>query len=84
VSLNPRYWYTDENGEVQPYVYCGLCLAGPFKKTDVNILFARVNRMAYCKKCTTTSHNLPLTEKIKIFSHKGNENECESREGSVC
>ena len=73
MSLNPRYWYTDENGAIQPYVYCGLCLTGPFKKTDEGILFSRVNRMTYCKKCTAISHNLPLTEKIKITPYKKEE-----------
>lgn len=69
MSLNPRYWYEDEEGVVQQYSYCGLCLAGPFKKTDENILFSRVNKAVYCKKCTTMSHNLPLTERIKIIPY---------------
>lgn len=75
MGLNPRYWYTDENGEVQQYVYCGLCLDGPFKKVDAGILFSKVNRMNYCKKCTAISHNLPLTEKIQLTSCKRNSDE---------
>lgn len=70
MDLNPRYWYTNDDGNVEPYHYCGLCLAGPFKKTDENILFVRVNRVAYCKKCSSISHNLPVKEAVKIAPYK--------------
>jgi len=32
-SLNPRYWYL-ENGKIKKFIYCRLCLDGPFKESE--------------------------------------------------
>ena len=63
-SLNPRYWYTDENGKVKKYEYCGMCLAGPFKQSDENALFTRINKLSYCKKCMSA---LSIKDDLSIF-----------------
>jgi hypothetical protein len=70
VEFNARYWYKDEKHKLQKYVYCGLCLAGPFKVTDENILFTRINNQSHCIKCTKTAHALPVPRKPKIFLYK--------------
>jgi hypothetical protein len=66
MKLNPRYWYIDENGKLKKYVYCGMCLSGPFKQTDENALFHRINKASYCIKCMKT-----LSIKDDLFVFKG-------------
>jgi hypothetical protein len=50
-GLTPRYWYADEKGVIKKYEYCGMCLAGPFKQTEENVSFTRINKQSYCTQC---------------------------------
>ncbi len=49
--LNSRYWYTDNEGKVQKYIYCRLCLAGPFKLDEVDKKFVYHGPKQFLKKC---------------------------------
>jgi hypothetical protein len=58
MRLNPRYWYVDEKGVTKKYIYCRLCLAGPFKLTDIQEKFFYYGSdEAYCKDCSITHKN---------------------------
>jgi len=55
-SLNPKYYYIDENGEIKKYVYCRLCHAGPFKLTEDRknfMFFGMGTREPFCLSCAT-------------------------------
>jgi len=53
--FNPRYYYTDENGQVQKLVRCSNnCGNGPFKQ-DEKEKYVRVGNNSYlCMKCYRT------------------------------
>ena len=54
MDLNPRYWYTDEEGKIQKKYYCKLCNAGPFKDIEEGINFKFYglrNTDVYCTSC---------------------------------
>lgn len=58
-SLNPKYFYIDDNGEIKKLVYCRLCHAGPFKEIEdrVNFMFFGFGkRDPFCIACAT-AHN---------------------------
>jgi hypothetical protein len=57
MRLNPRYWYVDEKGVTKKYIYCRLCLAGPFKLTDIDEKFFFYADEAYCKNCSAIHKN---------------------------
>lgn len=59
-GLNPKYWYADEKGDIQKFVYCKLCHAGPYKITenkDKFIFFGMGNKDAYCVGCSSAHHH---------------------------
>ena len=70
--LNPRYWYTDENGKVQKYLYCRLCLAGPFKITEKEKFFNHGpdGKEIYCKACSTANNHFNNFVTEGFFTHK--------------
>jgi len=56
--LGPRqYFYKDKKGITQKYVYCSLCLKGPFEQEDVGIKFKPIGSdhpSGYCMLCIKT------------------------------
>jgi len=56
--LAPRvYFYKDADGNFQKYIYCTLCCAGPFKKTDINLKYIETgssHSQHYCMSCSRT------------------------------
>lgn len=50
--LNASYWYLDEKKHLRKYERCCMCHKGPFKQTDVDILFVKVDdKISYCVRC---------------------------------
>jgi hypothetical protein len=67
-SLNPKYWYTDEKGDIQKYVYCKLCHAGPYKITenkDRFLFFGMGNKDPYCVSCSHHNFQTSLIPREK-------------------
>ena len=46
------YFYKDSTGKTKKYIYCSLCLKGPFKEEQKNTdFFDFENSLKYCKEC---------------------------------
>jgi hypothetical protein len=51
-GLNAAYWYLDENKHLRKYERCSMCRKGPFKQTDVDVLFVKTDdKIPYCVRC---------------------------------
>jgi hypothetical protein len=55
-NLNPKFWYLNEEGKISKCIYCKLCHAGPFKKSDKKINFdfyGTGDKDPYCTTCAS-------------------------------
>jgi len=79
--MKREYYYKDSSGKIKKYVYCSLCLKGPYIEEQKDIDFFRFqDTIIYCSECMvlhfsekiTSSQHKQITKKVKtiIFEEK--------------